>query len=177
MDAKNEALINEIASRVRKLRRSVYHDYIRTSRQFGLTETQSDVLRTLLVYGPMSSADLSRNLYVTPANITGVIDRLENKGLVERIRQQADRRVALITLTEKGEDLSEQLPDPIENKLVSGLKHLTPEQMQALGEAMKRIIDLIDADGIDEGPLKADSELNVGGAAQRGSPPFPLPKG
>jgi DNA-binding MarR family transcriptional regulator len=99
MNKKNEALINEIVARIRKLRRSVYHDYLRTSRQFGLTETQSDVLRTLLVYDAMSSADLSRNLYVTPATITGVIDRLEKKGLVERIRQQADRRVALISLT------------------------------------------------------------------------------
>jgi DNA-binding MarR family transcriptional regulator len=150
MTVKNEAMINEIASRIRKLRRSVYHDYIRTSRQFGLTETQSDVLRTLLVHGEMSSADLSRNLYMTPANITGVIDRLEKKGLVERIRQQLDRRVALISLTESGKGLSQQLPDPIENKLISGLENLASEQVQALGEAMKKIIDLIGDDRVDE---------------------------
>ena len=150
MHANNEALINEIASRVRKLRRSVYHDYIRTSRQFGLTETQSDVLRTLLVYGTMSSVDLSRNLYMTPANITGVINRLEKKALVERIRQQADRRVVLISLTESGKGLSKQLPDPIENKLISGLENLELEQVQAMDEAMKKVIDLIGADGIDD---------------------------
>jgi DNA-binding MarR family transcriptional regulator len=161
MTGKNEALINDIVVRIRRLRRSVYHDYIRTSRQFGLTETQSDVLRTLLVWGTMSSADLSRHLYVTPANITGVIDRLEKKGLVERVRQKADRRVALISLTESGRDLSQQLPDPIENKLISGLENLPPEQVQALGEAMKKIIDLIGADRIDDVPLGANSEPRV----------------
>jgi DNA-binding MarR family transcriptional regulator len=150
MTANNEAMINEIASRIRRLRRSVYHDYIRTSRQFGLTETQSDVLRTLLVHGDMSSADLSRNLYMTPANITGVIDRLEKKGLVERTRQQVDRRVALISLTESGKELSQQLPDPIENKLISGLENLASEQVQALGEAMKQIIDLIGDDRVND---------------------------
>jgi len=149
----NQALINEIVGGIRKLRRAVYHDYIKASSQFGLTETQNDVLRTLLVYGAMSSADLSRNLYVTPANITGVIDRLEKKGLVERIRQKTDRRVALVSLTESGEELSEQLPDPIETKLISGLVNLAPEQVQALGEAMKRLIDLIDADGIEDAPF------------------------
>lgn len=164
MIAKNEALINEIAMRIRKLRRSVYHDYIKTSRQFGLTETQSDVLRTLLVYGAMSSADLSRTLYVTPANITGVIDRLEKKGLVERIRQQLDRRVALITLTEPGRDLSKQLPDPIENKLISGLVNLNPEQVQALGEAMNKIINLIDAEGMEDVTVGLNHKLKAEGA-------------
>lgn len=163
MIQKKEALVNEIAARIRKLRRSVYHDYIRTSRQFGLTETQGDVLRTLLAYGAMSSAGLSRNLYMTPANITGVIDRLKNKGLVERIRQHADRRVTLISLTESGKDLSKQLPDPIENKLISGLENLAPEQVQALAEAMKRIIDLIAADGIGNVPLGSNREHKAEG--------------
>jgi DNA-binding MarR family transcriptional regulator len=163
MTAKKEALITDIVMRIRRLRRSVYHDYIRTSRQFGLTETQSDVLKTLLGWGTMSSASLSRHLYVTPANITGVIDRLEKKGLVERVRQQADRRVALIRLTESGRDLSLQLPDPIENKLISGLENLAPEQVQALGEAMKRIIDLIGADRINDVPFGSHSEPKVRG--------------
>jgi DNA-binding MarR family transcriptional regulator len=163
INTENEVLINELAMRIRKLRRAVYHDYIKTSRQFNLTETQGDVLRTLLVYGPMSSADLSRNLYVTPGNITGVIDRLEKKGFVKRIRHQADRRVALITLTGSGKDLSEKLPDPIENKLISGLVNLAPKQVHSLGEAMKRIIDLIDADGINDGPFGSGSERKAGG--------------
>ena len=163
MGNQNEALINEIVSGIRKLRRVVYHDYIKASRQFGLTETQSDVLRTLLVFGAMSSADLSRNLYVTPANITGVIDRLEKKGLVERIRQQADRRVALITLTETGKDLSKQLPDPIENKLISGLVSLGQDQVQALGEAMNSIIGLIGAEKMGEVPLEINNELKAEG--------------
>jgi DNA-binding MarR family transcriptional regulator len=163
MIEKNKALVNEIALRIRKLRRSVYHDYLRTSRQFGLTETQSDVLRTLLAYGAMSSADLSRSLYMTPANITGVIDRLKSKGLVERIRQHADRRVALISLTENGNGLSEQLPAPIEYKLICGLENLAPDQVQVLAEAMERIIDLIGADEHGNMHLGSNGEFKTGG--------------
>ncbi len=159
MNTENEVLINEIVGGIRKLRRAVYRDYIRASRQFGFTETQRNVLRTLFVDGAMSSAELSRNLYVTPPNITGVIDRLEKKGLVERIRQQLDRRISLITLTEPGGELGERLPDPIENKLISGLINLSTEQVQALGKAMNRIILLIGADGIEDVPLGSNSEL------------------
>jgi DNA-binding MarR family transcriptional regulator len=158
MAANNEALIDEIVARIRKLRRLVYHYYIKAGKQFGLTETQGDVLRTLLACGSMSSADLSRHLFMTPANITGVIDRLEVKTLVERTRQKADRRVTLLSLTESGKILAKQLPDPIENKLISGLENLDPEQVQSLAEAINKIIDLLGADGIDNVPFVSISE-------------------
>jgi MarR family transcriptional regulator, organic hydroperoxide resistance regulator len=157
MAFRNKALIDEILTDIRKLRRAVYHYYIKTSRQFGLTETQADVLRSLLVLGAMSSADLSRCLFMSPANITGVIDRLERKALVERVRQKADRRVALISLTESGKILSKQLPDPIENKLVSGLKNLDTHQVQSMAEAINKIIDLLGADEIEPSPLGSHS--------------------
>lgn len=157
MTAHNKALIDEILTDIRKLRRAVYHYYIKTGRQFGLTETQADVLRSLLVSDAMSSADLSRHLFMSPANITGVIDRLEGKALVERVRQKADRRVALISLTESGRILSKQLPDPIENKLVSGLENLDTDQVQSLAEAINKIIDLLGADEIEPSPLGSHS--------------------
>jgi len=158
MAANNEALIDEIVAGIRKLRRLVYHYYIKAGRQFGLTETQGDVLRTLLAYGSMSSADLSRHLFMTPANITGVIDRLEVKALVERIRQKDDRRVTLISLTESGKILAKQLPDPIENKLISGLENLGPEQVQSLAGAINKIIDLLGTDEIDTIRSEPNSE-------------------
>ena len=45
-------------------------------KQYGLTGPQSLVLRLLIKEGALSSADLSRQMYVTPSNITGIIDRL-----------------------------------------------------------------------------------------------------
>ena len=96
----NETVIKEIVGALRRLVKAVYLDSSKISRQYGLTAAQSIVLRILFHEGPLSSADLSRRLYVTPSNMTGVIDRLEKKALVERVRQAADRRVVLITLTQ-----------------------------------------------------------------------------
>ena len=94
MYAENELLIKEIVSAIRKFVRAVSLDAFQMSKQYGLTGPQSSVLRTLATEVPLSSASLSRRLYVTPSNITGIIDRLEKKGLVERIRKEGDRRVA-----------------------------------------------------------------------------------
>jgi len=133
--------------------RAVSLDSAKMSRQFSLTAPQSGVLRSLASNGPISSAQLSRELYVTPSNITGIIDRLEKKGLVQRVRKEGDRRVALIMLTQAGEQLSSQLPDPIEIKLISALSDLESKKIADLRGALKLMLRLVDAQEIEDDPL------------------------
>ena len=153
MGLEKELIITDIVSSIRRLYRAVYLDSSKTSRQYGLTSTQSMVLRVLLSNGPLSSADLSRKIYVTPSNMTGVIDRLQQRGLVERTRRVRDRRVVSITLTEQGRTLSALLPDPIEKKLIQGLAHMELGKIETLADDMNRILNLIDAGGGEPVPL------------------------
>ena len=150
MNPENESVIKEIVGSIRKLVRAVYLDAQKMSRQFGLTGQQSQVLRMLLNGGSMSSANLSRLMYVTPSNITGIIDRLERKGLVERIRKEGDRRVALITLTETGKALSGTIPDPIEKRLINELIDLDKDHVQFISMALNQILHLIDVKDVEE---------------------------
>ena len=154
MKPENQAVINELVGSIRKLVRAVYLDSKKMAKRYGLTGPQSAVLRLLVNNGPLSSAELSRRLYVTPSNVTGIIDRLEKKGLVERIRKEGDRRVALINLTENGHQLSKAIPDPIEKKFISELADLEPQHVQILGMAMQQIMDLIDTEDVEETPLE-----------------------
>ena len=153
MNTENEILIKEIVGSIRQLYRTVYLDSSKTSRRHDLTGPQSGLLRTLAQHGPLSSADLSRKLFVTPSNLTGIVDRLEKKGHVKRIRKEGDRRIALITLSEQGSELSRFLPDPIENKLISGLADLDTEKVRSLSQSLNQILNLIDADQVTEVPL------------------------
>ena len=161
MSVENELIIKEIVDAIRRLYRAVYLDSAKMSRQFGLTGSQSGVLRNLVAHGPLSSAALSRRLYVTPSNVTGVIDRLERKGLVERVRKEGDRRIALITLTEKGDELSKSLPDPIEKKLISELGDLEIEHVQLLSMAMNQVLNLIDTTGVEDAPMELNQEIRL----------------
>lgn len=160
MSLENEKVIKEIVGAIRRLVKAVYNDTSKMSRQYGLTGSQSGVLRCLIQGGPLSSAELSRQLHVTPSNITGIIDRLEKKGLVERIRKEGDRRIALIELTEKGEALSRQLPDPIETKLISELADLEPGQVRQLGNAMNQMLNLIHAKHLADTPLELNAQTD-----------------
>lgn len=163
MNPENETVIKDIVGSIRKLVRAVYLDSQKMSRQFGLTGQQSVVLRLLLNNGSMSSADLSRLMYVTPSNMTGIIDRLEKKGLIERMRKEGDRRVTLILLTDTGKGLSKELPDPFEKKFINQLADLEFDHVQLLAMAMNQILNLIDAEDIEAEPLDISPEsLAVG---------------
>ena len=153
MSVSNEAVIKEIVGAIRRLIRAVSIDSVKMSRQFSLTAPQSGVLRCLATHGAISSATLSRELYVTPSNITGIIDRLERKGLVQRVRKEGDRRVTLIQLTEEGRALSRNLPDPIEIRLVAGLAELPEKEVRKLDNSLDKIIDILDAKALEDSPL------------------------
>lgn len=70
----------------------------------GLTKQQVLVLRSLTV--PVSMATLAHRTRIDPSNLTGVIARLERSGLVTRQRDNADRRVTVVALTENGADIA-----------------------------------------------------------------------
>ena len=158
MNPQNESVIQDLVWSIRRLIRAVYLDSQKISKRYGLTEPQSAVVRNLYNNGPMSSADLSRNLFVTPSNITGIIDRLEKKQFVERIKKEGDRRVALITLTEAGQELSKTLPDPIMKKFIAELADLEPEHVQLLAMAMNQILNLLDTEKVEGEALELSSE-------------------
>jgi DNA-binding MarR family transcriptional regulator len=161
MNPQNESVIRDLVWSIRRLVRAVYLDSQKISKRYGLTGPQSAVLRNLFNNGPLSSADLSRTLYVTPSNITGIIDRLEIKQFVKRIKKEGDRRVALITLTESGKELSKTLPDPIMKKFIAELADLEPEHVQLLAMAMNQILNLIDTGNVKEEPFELSPDLTA----------------
>jgi len=77
-------------------------------REIGLSVPQCDVLTTLTEAEGVSQQDLAKRLYVTKGNISGLLDRLESAGLVERRAAAVDRRQYEIYLTSAGREAAER---------------------------------------------------------------------
>ena len=77
--------------------------------EFELAPAQAMALGELQTDQPLSMRDLALRLKCDPSNITGLIDRLEARGLVERQPHPGDRRVKYLVLTPAGRSLQEQL--------------------------------------------------------------------
>ncbi|WP_127534171.1 MarR family winged helix-turn-helix transcriptional regulator [Paenibacillus kobensis] len=67
-----------------------------------LTEGQLNVLELLLQHQPMKPSDLLQYLETTPAAITTLLDRMERGELIVRNRDESDRRIVWVTMTDKG---------------------------------------------------------------------------
>jgi DNA-binding MarR family transcriptional regulator len=105
----------------------------RLLRDFGLTSSQYNVLRTLRGAGePLPSLEIaSRLIQVVPA-ITGLIDRLERQGWVVRRRSKDDRRVVRVGVTKKGLNLLERIDQPLQQLHHEMLGHLGSRQLKSL---------------------------------------------
>ena len=78
--------------------------------EFGLTPPQFEILTILAEQGALPLNKLSEGLCCASSNVTGIVDRLERDGLVERGGTVEDRRVTLLSLTEKGRKVWESVP-------------------------------------------------------------------
>lgn len=72
-------------------------------RELGLTPPQFDVIATLGNTPGMTFKELGEKTLITKGTLTGVVDRLEDKGLVQRVAAQEDRRSVIARLTPEGE--------------------------------------------------------------------------
>jgi|TARA_B100000035_G_C20988772_1_gene549164 DNA-binding MarR family transcriptional regulator len=107
--------------------------------QFHVTSSQATVLSTLGDRDGQSLSDIGKNVYLDKPAITGLADRMENDGLVERRRTSTDRRVIQLFLTVKGRKLFNQIKKiiiDIDQQLVKGL---TEQEINTLHEVMKCI--------------------------------------
>ncbi len=88
----------------------------RNAEAHGITLSQLGVLEILYHLGPSHQKDLAEKILRSGANMTTIIDNLEKRGFVSRTRDQNDRRVSRISLTEKGRKLiSEIFPFHLQN--------------------------------------------------------------
>jgi DNA-binding MarR family transcriptional regulator/YHS domain-containing protein len=97
-----------------------------------LTEVEWDALRILGRQGECMMRDLAEGCGVALSTMTGVVDRLVKKGLVQRRHSEADRRVVLITLTGRGKLAYEERLDADMRLVLAMLQALKPEEQRQL---------------------------------------------
>ena len=104
-----------------------------------LTPSQFAVLEALYHLGPMTQGKVSNKVLKSVSNITTVIDHLERDGLVRRERDEKDRRVIHVHLTEAGRSKMEaMLPGHVAG-LVEEFSVLTAKEQKTLGALCKKL--------------------------------------
>jgi MarR family 2-MHQ and catechol resistance regulon transcriptional repressor len=111
----------------------------------GLSQQQWTLLGVLHRNGQsMTMTELGKNLLVTKANMTGMIDRLERDGFVNRHPDQHDRRVTNVTLTDKGIEFMKDIEEPRNQFTEEMLSDFTQEERELLYEYLERVFKRLD---------------------------------
>ncbi len=111
----------------------------RLLREYDLTQSQYNVLRILRGEGkPMPCLEIGdRMIQVVPA-MTGLLDRLEKLGLVQRERCTEDRRVVYVELTEAARGLLERMDNPVMELHKQLIGHLTQAELKELSRLLEK---------------------------------------
>jgi MarR family 2-MHQ and catechol resistance regulon transcriptional repressor len=108
-------------------------------RDYGLTASQFGVLEALYHLGPLHQHELAAKILKSSGNLTLVIDNLVKRGLVDRERDEADRRYITICLTDTGQQLiGDIFPDHVEH-VVQAIGVLTPAEQRQLGALSRKL--------------------------------------
>jgi DNA-binding MarR family transcriptional regulator len=112
---------------------------IATASEFGLTSVQALTLLTIKRGSQHSMSDFCKLYECDASNITGIIDGLEQKGLVSRQAHPKDRRVKIIHLEPAGHDLQKQLITRIAESSPHLFAGLTEPEIQHLAKLIQKI--------------------------------------
>jgi MarR family transcriptional regulator, organic hydroperoxide resistance regulator len=109
------------------------------AQEFELAPQQMIALR-MLGAGPRKMSDLAQSLFCDNSNVTGIVDRLEERGLVRREAAEGDRRVRLLVLTKAGErmrvEITKRMAEP-----PAPIASLSEKDQRALRDILKRAIE------------------------------------
>jgi len=152
-----------VADTIDDLRRifQAVNDFSRQAeRVTGLTGSQLWAVKVIGEYKSIKVSDLAKCMYLHPATVVGILDRLELQGLVQRIRSKTDRRVVVLELTASGEKMLETSPDVAQGLLAHGLEKIAEDKLLRIHEGMSEFARILGVEGIPP-RLILSNEVNI----------------
>ena len=119
------------------------------NKKYQISAAQLNCILTLYEYGPLPPSKIAQHMMVKSSTVTGVVDRLEIKGLAERMRNSPDRRMITIQLTEAGKKLAENAPPPIQQKIIDGLKQTKNAKKEQIINALNMLTGMLDVQNLE----------------------------
>lgn len=145
----------DVLRALRRIMRGVAVHSRQLYRSSGLTMPQLLCLQAIATApGPeVTAAHVSRQLRLSPATVTGILDRLERDTLLRRERTSRDRRKICLQLTDRGRARLAEVSPSLQDRFVDRLRHLAPPERLAILAALERVAEMVGAADLDASPI------------------------
>lgn len=140
-----------IAATVDNLRRvfQAINEYSKKAEyETGLTGPQLWAIKVISENEAICVSELAAKMYLHAATVIGILDRLEDRGYITRVRSRSDRRFVVVELSQKGKMLVRQSPDVAQGLIVKGLEYLPEQTLGTISRGLEKLVDLLGASTI-----------------------------
>ncbi|GAB4353358.1 MAG: MarR family transcriptional regulator [Immundisolibacter sp.] len=144
---------DQIVAALRRIVRAIDLHSRRLAQTHGLTGPQALLLREVVNRGQTHATELAQAVSLSNATVTDILNRLEQRGLLERTRSGNDRRRVLITPTASGRMLIEQAPPLLQEQFSGRLAQLESWELTQILSVLQRVAVMMDARELDAAPL------------------------
>ena len=119
----------------------------------GLTIPQVMVLRAIEELGDVTVKRISDNVSLSQATVTTILNRLESRQLIERVRGATDRRIVNARLTTEGQNILSTVPPLLHEEFISKFENLNDWEKTQLLSSLQRVATMMDAETLDASPF------------------------
>ncbi len=150
---------DEILIALRRIVRAIDLHSRKLLREVGLTGPQLLVLSRVGRVGTATGSNLARSVSLSQSTVTGILDRLEERGLVTRTRSAIDRRRLEIRLTPAGSSVLQSSPPLLQHQFTDRLARLPDWEQSMILAVLQRCVAMMEASELSAGAiLSTDSE-------------------
>lgn len=121
-----------------------FHILYEHFKKYNLTIPQGQVLRVLNQKGPLSLVEISKELDSKPSSMSGVVDRLVKAGMVTRKRDEEDRRIVWIALSDKSKEIFVNFPFTQAQYYRTYLEKLSDEEFSQLSSNLQKLVRILE---------------------------------
>lgn len=146
--------VNQVLSSLRKIIRAADIHSKKLSKTAGLTAPQLLLMQAISENAEESTlGHLAKKISLSQATLTSIIDRLENRELVVRVRSDADKRFVRLHLTDKGKELLRNAPTPLQESFIAKFTALAEWEQNMILSSVQRLAQMMDAEALDASPF------------------------
>jgi DNA-binding MarR family transcriptional regulator len=130
-------------------------------RKSGLTGPQLLLMQLINTHGEITSGVIAREVSLSPATVTSILDRLERKGLIQRERSTSDKRKVIVSVTESGVKALEGAPELMQESFICSLNRLEDWEQSLILSSLQRVSGMMNATDLDAAPLLDSTDEKI----------------
>jgi DNA-binding MarR family transcriptional regulator len=142
---KKQMAIADIFDNLRRVYQVINEQSKKAKKQTGITGPQLWAIKMIAESSPVQVSELAHKMYLHPATVVGILNRLEEQGLVIRTRTREDRRIVDVNLTPEGNALVVRAPEVAQGLLAAGLEVLPAGRLLDIASALDQLVHILGA--------------------------------